>query len=341
MISNDDDFVKGLWNKYDNYSKSRKNDKFYSKHIYKNTDLKLGIHTFFTFTIMFMATCSVVYAGVATYNFIQNKTNTDFNKNKNYDYSQDMIYDNDKVYYKKITSYNEYKDISSRWDNLVDIKENDFQDYFVLVLTVENTSMVGINITNITSDDDTMYVEVEKQNNETNTVISSKIGKDLERKNIDIVVKKYSPNILNYAPIEDLKETYSKEEAKSDGCFVIENGKIISDKGNELDSFIDKTKKGEPSTIRIVYYNNNKQSENVYYNQVLVTDIEYKENKYYYKSKNLYIDFPGMETYENIRDISYLEGTSIEKIEDNVSNNISYRLNAVGGQQGAICTILK
>ena len=48
-----------------------------------------------------------------------------------------------------------------------------------------------------------------------------------------------------------------------------------------------------------------------------------------------------METYENIRDISYLEGTSIEKIEDNVSNNISYRLNAVGGQQGAICTILK
>ena len=219
--------------------------------------------------------------------------------------------------------------------------ESDFQDYFMLILAVENASMVGINITNITSDDNTMYVEVEKQNNETNTVISSKVRKDLERKNIEIVVKKYNPNTSNYVSMEELKETYNKEEAKSDGCFVIENGKIISNNGNELDSFIDKTQKGYQGTIRIVYYNNNKQSENMYYNQVLVTDIEYKGAKYYYKSKNLLIDFPGVETYENINDISYLEGTSIEKIEDNANNTISYKLNSVGGQQGAICTILK
>lgn len=341
MFNNDDDFVKGLWNKYDNYSKSKTKDKFYSKHVYKNTDFKLGIRTFSTFAIMFVVTCSIVYAGAVTYNFIQNKTSTNFNKNIDYDYSQDMIYDSDKVYYKKITSYNEYKEVSKRWDNLVDMTERDFKDYFILILAVENKSMVGINITNITSDDNTIYVEVEKQDNETNTVISSKVEKDLEGKNIDIVVKKYNPNTSNYVPIEDLNETYSKEEAKSDGCFVIENGRIISDNGNELDSFIAKTQKGEPTTIRIVYYNNNKLSENIYYNQVLVTDIEYKEDKYYYKSKNLLIDFPGIETYENINDISYLEGKNIEKVEDTTNNTISYRFNGVGGQQGAICTIFK
>ena len=61
-----------------------------------------------TLVIAIIATAGATYAGVITYNYITKETYTDFKENPNYDYSQDMIYQNN-FYYKKVMTYEEYE----------------------------------------------------------------------------------------------------------------------------------------------------------------------------------------------------------------------------------------
>lgn len=58
---------------------------------------------------------------------------------------------------------------------------------------------------------------------------------------------------LVYTPLEDLPKDYSLQNAKADGCVVMENGDISS--GQEIwDNFVQTTADGSPAAVRTVTY---------------------------------------------------------------------------------------
>ena len=267
----EESFINDVWNKYDYYNQSKNKDKFFTKHLYKNTDYLLSLKTLSSFLVIIIVTVGMAYAGIAVYNFIQTTTNTDFKKNYNYDYNQDMICQNG-LYYKKITNYNDYIVCKNRWDNLVEMSQDDFKDNFMVIIAGENYNTTNLNIYEITADDNTTYIKLKKVESDTiNTVVSAKISNELYRENISIENTPEIANVSGLQKLEDLPRDYSKEQAIKDGCFVIENNMVISNTPNEMDTFIKNSENGNNGSIRIAtYFNSNLE----------ICDIEYKDGKY-------------------------------------------------------------
>lgn len=100
-----------------------------------------------------------------------------------------------------------------------------------------------------------------------------------EIKNVQIIdlekeVEKEYPNMSEkYMSKEELPEDYTKEQALSDGCFVIEMGEVISEDKNALQKFFDSRTN---DSIRIFKVNS--------IGMGIVVDIEYENGKYYLNS---------------------------------------------------------
>ena len=77
----------------------------------------------------------------------------------NYDFTHDMTYSN-KIYYRKLNSYEEYKEVKTRWNDIIDMKEDDFQNYFMVITAIENTSMLGLTLDSIDTDDNNTYISL-------------------------------------------------------------------------------------------------------------------------------------------------------------------------------------
>lgn len=85
-------------------------------------------------------------------------------------------------------------------------------------------------------------------------------------------------------PAKDLKEVtenYTLEEAKGDGCLVIEDGDVTS--GQKIfDAFVKRTGKGKDDEIRIVSYYTEDSYGNTTeeYPMMFVTDVVYENGEY-------------------------------------------------------------
>ena len=314
-------FINGIWDKYDSYNKSNNKDKFFNQHLYKNTDYMLTLRTFSTFLVVILLTVGMVYAGIATYNFIQTTTNTDFKKNSDYDYNQDMTCQNG-IYYKKITNYDDYIICKNRWDDIVDMSQEDFNENFIIIIAGENYSTINLNIYEITADDNTTYIKLKKVESDTiNTVVSAKISNDLYRENISIENTPEIPNVSEHQNIEDLPQDYSKEQAIKDGCFVIENNKLISNNQELMDKFVEDSQNGIDTSIRLVIYFDLNVGLNL-----TITDLEYKDGKYIVCEDNTRGDTG--KTY-------YFTGSSIKKSKN--TKPISYLIENDIGNRHPIC----
>ena len=322
----EDKFVNEIWDKYESYNRSRNKDKFFSQHYYKNTDYILTLKTLSTFIVVILVTVGMVYAGVTTYNYIYKNTTTDFKKNAEYDYNQDMTYQNG-FYYKKVTNYDEYINCTKRWDNLVEMKKDDFKEYFVIITAVENTSMLGLNVANVNFDNTTLYIEFDDEQNENynkeNTITSIKIPLDSDRNNIVLRKLEKKPNATEYTKLEDLPKNYPKEQAIKDNCFVTENNKIISFNENQLEDFVKNAEKGINSYIRIVNY---------FDSQLIIRDIEYKDGKFIEAEDN-------SRTKDNPGKIYYNKGNTI--ITSTNSLGTTYRLKDETTNRTVIFCIVK
>lgn len=268
----EDDFINDIWKKHDEYNRTRNKDKFFLKHLYRNTENLLTLKSLLTLVIAIIATAGATYAGVITYNYITKETYTDFKQNPNYDYSQDMIYQNN-FYYKKVMTYEEYEKCKEVWNDLVEMNEEDFNDNFVVIVAVENTSMLGLTVSDVSADDTTLYIKFKKDENEDydKTVTSIKISKNLDRDIIKIEKVEKNIDYTDYERLEDLPHNYSKEQAIKDNCFVLENNEIISSNKEQLNEFVDNARNGINSFIRIVSY---------FDEQVKIKDLEYKDGEY-------------------------------------------------------------
>lgn len=107
----------------------------------------------------------------------------------------------------------------------------------------------------------------------------------------------------NYVPIKELRRKYSKKESIKDGYYVRENNKIYNK--NTLKEFFNKVEKNKTAFLRIIDVNE--------LDQVTVTDITYKNNKFEIE-------------YDNTRDTKINPSTSYYKIYKNlgIKNNNLY-----------------
>lgn len=107
----------------------------------------------------------------------------------------------------------------------------------------------------------------------------------------------------NYVPIKELRRKYSKKESIKDGYYVRENNKIYNK--NTLKEFFNKVEKKKTAFLRIIDVNE--------IDQVTVTDITYKNNKFEIE-------------YDNTRDTKINPSTSYYKIYKNlgIKNNNLY-----------------
>lgn len=198
----------------------------------------------------------LTYAAIKTYEFITRETSTDFENNQGYDYSQDMQ-SADGLYYKKITTYEQYVEDLKKWNELVEMSEDDFKEYFVIVIAGENYSTTGLYIDGVTADENCTYVDLyAKDKWDESTVMSVKVLKNLERDNIVIRNNPTVPNSGDeFVPLEEIETGYSIEEALEDGCIVIKYNEIISEDKDALDNFVEACNNGEDGFIRIYDYN--------------------------------------------------------------------------------------
>lgn len=315
----EDDFINDIWKKHDEYNRTRNKDKFFLKHLYRNTENLLTLKSLLTLVIAIIATAGATYAGFITYNYITKETYTDFKQNPNYDYSQDMIYQNN-FYYKKVMTYEEYEKCKEVWNDLVEMNEEDFNDNFVVIVAVENTSMLGLTVSDVSANDTTLYIKFKKDENEdyNKTVTSIKISKNLDRDIIKIEKVEKNIDYTDYERLEDLPHNYSKEQAIKDNCFVLENNEIISSNKEQLNEFVDNARNGINSFIRIVSY---------FDEQVKIKDLEYKDGEYILVSDDSRTRDKVEKFYYNYGDEIVVEHKSIGTIyaiKDNKSNSKIY-----------------
>ena len=102
----------------------------------------------------------------------------------------------------------------------------------------------------------------------------------------------------NYVAIKELRRKYSKKESIKDGYYVRENNKIYNK--NTLKEFFNKVEKKKTAFLRIIDVNE--------LDQVTVTDITYKNNKFEIE-------------YDNTRDTKINPSTSYYKIYKNLGKN--------------------
>lgn len=322
---NNEEFINTVWDKYNNYTEAIIKEKFFKKHQYKYAETIRKIGTAISFIVGMIATTGIVYASVVTYQFVQKSTNTDFDKHRGYDYSQDMLCSNS-IYYKKIYTYSEYVEAQKMWNNLVELEEKDFNDSFVMILSGENYNTTSLYVSNISADDQKMYIELKKTEawEEENTTISIKVSKKLDREIVEIHNLPNLPDTSEkYVDINSLTKYYTIEQALEDGCFTIKEQKLISNNKNQLDSFIENCEQGIDDVIRIYNYG--------YFNTIEVTDIEYKNGRINICWRHINMD-------DN--DIKYCTGNEIIKSKFKRSNHtyIDYALSDEIGNQQILCS---
>ena len=324
MLS-DEEFINSVWNKYENYICLRNKDDFFKKRIYKkNSNIIRNLSTAASFTIITFTAVGVCAGAATIYNYIQEKTTTDFNKNIGYDYSQDMNLSNN-VYYKKIESYEEYKSACGKWNNLVEMSEEDFKTDFLIIVAGENYDTTSLTVKNIYNEDNNLYIDLiqTEQYNKDDTVLSIKLNRDLNKENVVINIIKENQSInSNFTSLDKLPKNYTKEEAIEDGCLVIEDNVIISNDNAILEKFIIDSNNNMDSSIRIAMYSEE---------GLEIKDLSYRNAKYYISEDN---------TRNGNAEIYY---HSAEKLEKRQMKNgyTTYYLEDEIGNQTIICMLKK
>lgn len=319
MLS-EDKFINEIWDRYNYYEYNQNKDPFFEKHLYKNNDFLLKLKMIIMSIVFLVTSAGIVYAGAIFYNYTQTSTNTNFQENVDYDnYNQDMTYQNG-LYYKKITNYNDYLKAKQRWNNLVELSEEDFNNNFMVIVAGENYSTIGLNIYDISADGNTTYIKLKKiDDNVNNTVVSSKIARELYRDNISIEVTQEEPKVVKYKNLKEISQNYSKEEAIKDNCFVIDNNAVISNDRDMLGTFVKNSEDNINSMIRVaIYFNSN----------LKIIDLEYKDGEYITHEDNTRGDTG--KTYTHV-------GNKIKVSKNSLFGNEYVLLDKVGNKY-IICT---
>ena len=77
-----------------------------------------------------------------------------------YDYTHDMEYE-EKIYHKVLSTYEEYQVFATGKNIDIDVTEKDFEDNFVIITAIENTSMVGLTVSHIYTEGIELHIQLD------------------------------------------------------------------------------------------------------------------------------------------------------------------------------------
>lgn len=317
------EYINKVWEKYNNSLDKHQNN----KNIYLKSKIFLLIKNIIAFILTVCSTSGFVYAGVATYQYFQDSYKADFSNHNDFDYnySEDMICADIDIYYKTIYNYQEYNKYQKIWNTLDNIDEQEFNNNFMIIILLEGLEMRGMHISNISTTEDTLYIELDKYSdnevyNNENMLICSLIPLSDMRNNIIISKKSTIPYSSKYKILEDIPMDYAINDAINDGCFVLKGNKVISNDENQIYNFFDKTQNGEEDFLRVVKY----------YNEgIVIQDIQYKNGKY----------ITCTDCTRHINGKKFYDISTIVKIKKNTTIGSMIWLTNENDTQVQICTI--
>ena len=198
------------------------------------------------------------------YSFEFCKFNIDYNNME----SQNLIY------YKILSSYEDYKNSNNLYS--LNLKENDFENNFFIVLAIENTSMLRLTLSEVYKENDTLYIGLDKVTNDKefdqdNNEIIITLDNSLKASKIEVFKtienRKYF-STDKYQDIKTLPRDYSKEQAILDKCVINYN----EENAELINQFLEDVNNGIESQVR--FYN----LEPVL-NMITVEDLKYLPDK--------------------------------------------------------------
>ena len=237
-----------------------------------NYKIKKLLTTTISIVLVLLGSSGLVYGLTTAYEYFMQKTAV---SNYSYDYKEDMEYMN-RFYYKKITNFSDYLKYKEKMSNLIEMTEEDFKDNFLLIIISTSPYMPGIYVSNIETDDNILYVEIDRDNERERQkeILSVKISNELDREYINVDRMKKIPKSDDYVPLEELPKDYSKEQAILDNCVVIYNSEVISNNKLRIEEFVENTNNNKEDFIRIV-----RVQDKIDYS-MSIFDIQYTENEY-------------------------------------------------------------
>lgn len=149
---NDNQHINNVFEKYYKAETQDRENKKYLHRLYKKEKIKFFIKSFVFTLATILLTIGVAYAGVAGYNVCSNiyqkSSQTDYNVTQDYSQNEEMKY-TDGLYYQKIMTYDKYKECSKKWNNIIEMTEDEFVDNLVMVISVESASKHGVSVCEI------------------------------------------------------------------------------------------------------------------------------------------------------------------------------------------------
>lgn len=243
--------------------------------------------------------------------------------NENFYYGDVMEFKNS-IYYTMISTYEEYQKYKNFYPTIIDMKQEDFEEYFIILTITENESTKNLKIESIDSDINTLYIGLNKampnEEPNLNRGISIKINNDLQRDNIEVFKTIKTTNFMNnYENIKNLPHEYSIELALSDNCFIISTSP--ANNINIFNSFLENIQMNKDAEIRIV-------TEDMISKNIIIYDIKYLNSlkKYFVcidTSRVIQTDYNS--NPHTLNTYNYYEFDSFKKIQDSytLSNNMN------------------
>lgn len=195
------EFVDKVWIDYEKYINTKeKKDKFYEKHVYKNTESLALLKSVAMFLIVFTITATLVggtYAAIKTYTENKKIEQQEAKaEDGSYDYYQENHLKNDyeaniyglsgmAYHCQKIKTYQEYLKAKEVISGLIEMTEEDFKDNFMIVLgtfQANNYVYEGVYIKDIFSDDEKLTIILDINDNTDNLDLSVKLPLEADRK---------------------------------------------------------------------------------------------------------------------------------------------------------------
>ena len=232
------------------------------------------------------------------------------------DYSKNLNYFNH-MYYKKLDNYNDYINFKNIYSNITEMSEADFNDKFMIITIVENTSMLKLTLKDVYVIDDTLYIGLIRVSNsevfdESNNTICMIIDKSLNRDNVEVFKTIENKNFMTkYEDIKKLPLDYTIEQALNDGCLVTVNN--TTENKELFNEFKENILNSSDSEIRMVRFDDG----------IVIWDLKYssQDKKFYLcidstRVKTIQMPSPIRDEYESYDwSYNYYEFTDMELTE--------------------------
>ena len=184
------------------------------------------------------------------------------------------------TYYKIITNMEDYEKYKLKISELPEMSKEQFENNFLIIIAnwgAFTPHLCDLTISEINADETTTYVLMKQKENPNydnyNKTWCAIVDKKLLRENVEINIEKPIIENKNFISLDSLPKNYSVEDALKDGCFVVQDYKVLSEDKYAIDKLIEKSKSRKDDFIRIY----SKLDD-----YIVVSDLQLKNGIFYY-----------------------------------------------------------